>query len=231
MTTKAPELRRVTLPVEGMTCAACVSHVEGALREVSGVVSANVNLASEEATVEFDRDRASLTDLISAVDDSGYRTGLATITLNVGGMTCAACVIHVEHALRDVEGVLSVNVNLASEQAKVEYLPGLAALPDMRHAVSDSGYSVEGVAGDESSHDAERLARTREIAGLRRRTLVASGLGLLIFFGSFRELFPWVPSFLQNWYTLWALATPVQLWAGWQFYHGAWGDSSTAPPT
>ena len=93
----------------------------------------------------------------------------------------------------------------------------------MRHAVSDAGYSVEGVAGDEASHDAERLARTREIAGLRRRTLVASGLGVLIFIGSFRELFPWVPSFLQNWYTLWALATPVQLWAGWQFYHGAWG--------
>ncbi len=223
MTAKTSELRRVTLPVEGMTCAACVSHVEGALKEVAGVVSANVNLASEEATVEFDGDRASLNDLISAVDDSGYRTGLATITLNVGGMTCAACVVHVEHALRDVEGVLSANVNLASEQAKVEYLPGLAALPDMRHAVSDAGYSVEGVAGDEASHDAERLARTREIAGLRRRTLVASGLGVLIFLGSFRELFPWVPSFLQNWYTLWALATPVQLWAGWQFYHGAWG--------
>ena len=223
MTAKTTELRRVTLPVEGMTCAACVSHVEGALKDVVGVVSANVNLASEEATVEFDGGRASLNDLIGAVGDSGYRTGLATITLNVGGMTCAACVVHVEHALRDVEGVLSANVNLASEQAKVEYLPGLATLPDMRYAVSDAGYSVEGVAGDEASHDAERLARTREIAGLRRRTLVASALGLLIFLGSFRELFPWMPSFLQNWYTLWALATPVQLWAGWQFYLGAWG--------
>ena len=147
MTTKAPDLRKVVLPVEGMTCAACVSHVEGALKEVAGVVSASVNLATEEAAVEFDGGRASLTDLIGAVDDSGYRTGLASITLNVGGMTCASCVIHVEHALRDVEGVLAVNVNLASEQAAVEYLPGLAALPEMRHAVSDAGYSVEGVAG------------------------------------------------------------------------------------
>ena len=223
MTTKAPDLRKVVLPVEGMTCAACVSHVEGALKEVAGVVSASVNLATEEAAVEFDGGRASLTDLIGAVDDSGYRTGLASITLNVGGMTCASCVIHVEHALRDVEGVLAVNVNLASEQAAVEYLPGLAALPEMRHAVSDAGYSVDGVAGDEAGHDAERLARTREIARLRRRMLVASTLGVVIFLGSFRELFPWVPSFLQSWYTLWALATPVQLWAGWQFYQGAWG--------
>ena len=76
-------------------------------------------------TVEFDSDRASLKDLIGAVDDSGYKTGLASITLNVGGMTCASCVVHVEHALRDVDGVLSVNVNLASEQAAVEYLPGV----------------------------------------------------------------------------------------------------------
>ena len=223
MTAKAPYLRKVVLPVDGMTCAACVSHVEGALMDVSGVVSASVNLASEQATVEFDHDRASLTDLTSAVDGSGYKTGLANITLNVGGMTCASCVVHVERALRDVEGVLSANVNLASEQASVEYLPGMAALPDMRNAVSDAGYSVEGVAGDESSNDAERLARTRETKELARKVIVASGLGLVIFLGSFREWFPWMPSFLQSWYTLWALATPVQLWAGWQFYRGAWG--------
>ncbi len=222
MTTKAPELRKIVLPVEGMTCAACVSHVEGALKDVAGVVSASVNLASEQATVEFNGGSASIADLVGAVDDSGYRTGLASVTLNVGGMTCAACVVHVERALRDVEGVLSASVNLASEQASVEYLPGLAALPDMRDAVSDAGYSIEGVAGDESASDAERLARTREIAGLRRRTLVAAALGVVIFLGSFREWFPWMPSFLQNWYTLWALATPVQLWAGWQFYRGAW---------
>ncbi|MFH1559980.1 MAG: heavy metal translocating P-type ATPase [Chloroflexota bacterium] len=221
MSTKAP--RKIILPVEGMTCASCVSHVEGALKEVDGVLSANVNLATEQATVEFDDDKATISELIHAVDDSGYRAGLARITLNIGGMTCASCVVHVEHALKEVDGVLSANVNLATEQATVEYIPGLATLPDMKAMVDDAGYTVEGVAGDESTKDEERLARTREIKTLRQKLLLAAGVGIIIFLGSFKEWFPWMPSFLQNWYVLWALATPVQFWAGWQFYHGAWG--------
>ncbi|MDP6101680.1 MAG: heavy metal translocating P-type ATPase, partial [Dehalococcoidia bacterium] len=51
----------------------------------------------------------------------------------------------------------------------------------------------------------------------------ASLVGAVIFLGSFKEWFPWMPPVLQNWYVLWALATPVQFWAGYQFYHGAWG--------
>ncbi|MDA0987873.1 MAG: heavy metal translocating P-type ATPase [Chloroflexi bacterium] len=221
MSTKTP--KKIVLPVEGMTCASCVSHVEGALKEVSGVLSANVNLATEQATVEFDDDKATISELIHAVDDSGYKTGLAHITLNIGQMTCASCVVHVEHALKEVEGVLSANVNLATEQATVEYIPGIATLADMKATVDDAGYIVEGVAGDESTNDEERLSRTKEIKALRKKLLFASGFGAVIFLGSFKEWFPWMPSFLQNWYVLWALATPVQFWAGAQFYHGAWG--------
>ena len=221
MSTKTP--KKIVLPVEGMTCASCVSHVEGALKEVSGVLSASVNLATEQATVEFDDDKATISELIHAVDDSGYKAGLAHITLNIGQMTCASCVVHVEHALKEVEGVLSANVNLATEQATVEYIPGLATLVDMKATVDDAGYIVEGVAGDESTNDEERLSRTKEIKALRRKVLFASGFGAVIFLGSFKEWFPWMPSFLQNWYVLWALATPVQFWAGAQFYHGAWG--------
>ena len=221
MSTKAQ--KKIVLPVEGMTCASCVSHVEGALKEVEGVTQVTVNLATEQATVEFDDDKATIAELIEAVDDSGYKAGLARITLNIGGMTCASCVVHVEHALKEVEGVLSANVNLATEQATVEYIQGLATLPDMKATVDDAGYAVEGVAGDESTNDEERLARTKEIKALRQKVLLAAGTGAVIFLGSFKEWFPWMPSFLQNWYVLWALATPVQFWAGWQFYHGAWG--------
>jgi len=165
----------------------------------------------------------STVELKNAVDDSGDKADLAYITLNIGRMTCASCVVHVENALKEVEGVLSANVNLATEQATVEYIPGLATLPDMKAIVDDAGYIVEGVAGDDSSNDGERLARTKEIKTLRQKVLIAAGIGAVIFMGSFREWFPWMPSFLQNWYVLWALATPVQFWAGWQFYQGAWG--------
>ncbi len=48
-------------------------------------------------------------------------------------------------------------------------------------------------------------------------------MGLFVVLGSSRHWFPWIPSFLGNFYVLWALATPVQFWIGWQFYKGAWG--------
>ena len=223
MATKAEKEKKITLAVEGMTCASCVSHVEDALKDVAGVISAKVNLATEQATVEFDPDKATLLDLVEAVDVSGYKAGLAQISLNIGGMTCASCVSHVESALREVEGVISANVNLATERATVDYISGVATLADMRYMVDDSGYSVEGIAGEEDAADEERLARTKEIKTLRKKVLFASSVGAIIFLGSFKEWFPWMPGFLQNWYVLWALATPVQFWAGWQFYHTAWG--------
>ena len=92
------DLKSITLPVAGMTCAACVSHVGNALREVTGVTSAEVNLAMEQATVEFDPERATIPELIEAVDDAGYKAGVSRVTLNIGGMTCAACVSHVGNA-------------------------------------------------------------------------------------------------------------------------------------
>ena len=145
------------------------------------------------------------------------------ITLNIEGMHCASCIVHVENALTKLEGVASASVNLATEQATVEYLSDSLTLDDFRAAVSDAGYAVEDVAGEIAGGEQERLAHTREIKALRSKVLLAAGLGIVIFLGSFREWFPWMPSFLQNWYVLWALATPVQFWAGAQFYRGAWG--------
>ena len=221
MTTK--EQKHVTLPVEGMTCAACVHTVEEALKGVPGVVEATVNLATEQATVDYDEGKTSVAELAHAVAETGYKIAESKIDLIIGGMTCAACVSTVEGALRGIPGVGLANVNLATEQAHVEYLPTAVALQDLKDAVSSVGYSVEGVAGEDAgASDEERLARSREIKTLRRKVTVAAALGVLIFVGSMESLFPWVPSFWQNWYVLWALATPVQFWAGWQFYKTAW---------
>jgi len=65
-------LTTLTLPVEGMTCASCVLRVEKALKKVEGVNRASVNLATEQATIEFDPSKATMGQLASAVADSGY---------------------------------------------------------------------------------------------------------------------------------------------------------------
>src|SRR5579859_7631116 len=62
----------VRFPVDGMTCASCVNRIERYLRKVDGVVEANVNLATESASVRFDPARADLDTLRSAVEAAGY---------------------------------------------------------------------------------------------------------------------------------------------------------------
>src|SRR3990172_362267 len=72
MTAPSPAVDTVSFPVEGMTCASCVNRITRFLRKVDGVADANVNLASESATVAFDPTVVSLTDLASAVEAAGY---------------------------------------------------------------------------------------------------------------------------------------------------------------
>ena len=70
---------RVTLPVRGMHCAACVGKVERALTDVPGVDEASVNLATERATVAYDPARADVARLRAAVDAAGYELGEAPL--------------------------------------------------------------------------------------------------------------------------------------------------------
>ena len=133
-----------------MTCAACVGHVSDALEKVPGVEDVLVNLATENATLTLDGDAPPFQTLADAVQNAGYGVKTRKTSLSIGGMTCAACVSHVERALTGVEGVADASVNLATERASVEYVPGLAGVSDLRHAVEDSGYSITTIAGDES---------------------------------------------------------------------------------
>ena len=143
--------------------------------------------------------------------------------MNIGGMTCAACVHHVERALNGVSGVSRASVNLGVERATVEYAPGLAGLEDLRRAVEEAGYTVESQVDRERELD--RLSRVREIRDLRNRLLVAATGAILLILGAFRG-FPWVPGWMELGFypfVLWALATPVLFWAGAGFYRSGLG--------
>lgn len=65
-------MEKETLKIEGMTCAACSSRIERVLQKMDGVKSSSVNLASEEATVVFDKDHVDVQKLIEAVRKAGY---------------------------------------------------------------------------------------------------------------------------------------------------------------
>jgi Cu+-exporting ATPase len=138
-------------------------------------------------------------------------------------MNCASCVQKIEKALLQTRGVTKAVVNLATEKAKIEYIPSETSLEEIKKAVESSGHKVLEFSPSEEIEDPERLIREKEYKKLKIKFIVGLILGLFVFLGSSRHWFPWIPSFLGNFYVLWALATPVQFWIGWQFYKGAWG--------
>ena len=220
-----PKTVTLQVPIEGMTCASCSSRVQRGLSRLPGMADAAVNLATEKATVSYDPALLDQNAIIAAVHDIGYGVRLEKRTLHIGDMSCASCVARVEKALKATPGVTSVSVNFATETAAVEYLPGTVTQAALRAAVEGAGYVLrEPEAGSMvSAGDQAAEARRRELLVTRRKMIVSLGVGAFLMLLGF---FP--PSFLtqrQLWLVMFALATPVQFWAGRQFYRGAWASA------
>ena len=205
-----------SLPIEGMTCASCVSRVERALQKIPGVAEASVNLATEAASVRS-APGVGLADLRAAVEKAGYRVGESSLTLAIDGMTCASCVSRVEKALLRVPGVVRAEVNLATETATITAATRRIDEAALVAAVERAGY-VARPRHAESGADAGSAASRRAaewwpvaVAAVLSVPLVLPMIGLL--FGQH-----WM---LPGWVQL-ALATPVQFWLGARFYRAGW---------
>jgi copper ion binding protein len=118
-------MQKVQIKVKGMSCAACAARIEKGLNRVPGVGQAQVNLAMEQASVDYDPEKVKVTDLVEQIEKLGYSVDAEKVELKIGGMTCAACAARVEKGLSKLPGVESASVNLATETATVEYLAWL----------------------------------------------------------------------------------------------------------
>ena len=214
---------RADLPVLGMSCAACAATIERGLQDLPGVRAANVNFATTRATVLFDPALLDRSDLIETVRKTGYDVAVSSLDLQIQGISCASCVLRIEQAVQTLPGVVRASVNLALGKARVDYLATEVGPREIKKAIEAAGYRVietpEGAAGV----DAEKLLREKEYKSVRDMVIWGGLLAVLVFLGSMRRWFPWIPGFLQNNYVLWALASPVQFIMGARFYRGAWG--------
>ena len=210
--------------IEGMTCASCVARVEKAIRAVPGVASANVNLATEKATVAFS-DKPDPKAVIAAIDRAGYATREETLELQIEGMTCASCVTRIEKALEAVPGVSSAVVNLATEKAAVTLATGAVTRAGLEAAVRATGYEIVKAAETTKVDDGEDR-RAIEIRRLRNALAVAVTLTVPLFVMEMGSHY--VPA-IHNWimtnigmannlYIQFALATIVLFGPGLRFF-------------
>ncbi|TET01963.1 MAG: copper-translocating P-type ATPase [Hadesarchaea archaeon] len=206
--------KKTTIRISGMHCVSCAQSIEKALKGQKGVINANVNFATEKATVDYDETKVNLDQLGKTIRATGYTpVGIGEertreISLKITGMTCAACAAKVEKALSSLKGVKRASVNLATEKATVEYIPKIATLMDLRTAVQDAGYGV--------SEEEEVDKSLVEMQKARVRMFVGWGFTIPIVIWMIAEMIFGVVWPSREIYDLGLilLAVPVLFWAG-----------------
>ena len=208
------------LPITGMTCANCVSTVERNLKKVPGVLSAQVNLSSERAAVDFDPNLANLDAMLQRVRRAGYDVAAGEADLKLEKLDDINDAQRLERMLANLDGVIEAHVNLASERARVRYIPTIVSQADLRAAAKAAGFKVL-KEGDEAE-DAERQVRQAEISKQARLMWIGVALTAPLLVVSMARDFGLLPMAIamQPWleWLFFALATPVQFYVGLSYY-------------
>ncbi|MDD2359798.1 MAG: heavy metal translocating P-type ATPase [Syntrophaceticus schinkii] len=213
----------ITIPISGMNCAACSARVEKGLHTLPGVLSANVNLVMGKGTINYDPEQIEPRQMIERVKELGYKVLEEQQELLISGMSCAACSARVEKRLNSLPGVQKAAVNLTTNKASISFIPGIITVSEIEKAVKDLGYGVQ-KARDLSLSEAAQARQKEKNWQLTRFiiavlfTLPLAVMMISSHVGRHLMINPWVQL---------ALATPVQFFAGWPFYRGAYHSLKT----
>jgi P-type Cu+ transporter len=241
---------RLSIPVTGMTCAACASRVQRKLERADGVRDATVNFGTERATVVYDPSRLTAAELVGLVESAGYGARTEQVVLPVAGLEWAATAEPVERELRALRGVIRASVNLATAEARVELLPDAVTSADLAGAVERAGYGLVETVEIADPVERERVSREREFRTLLRKFWLAAAVGVVAMvlmmplmmepsamhgtdlldrlmmpvahwmMGVAPWLFQLDPGVLR--WALLVLTTPVIAWSGRHFFRGAY---------
>ena len=216
---------RITLKIVGMSCASCVTTIEGALSNLKGVSKAQVNFAAQKAQVEYDPAETNLQQIARAIGDVGYEVVPEELTLQVLGMRSAHCEGVVKQGVENLPGIVKIEPNSNTGIATISYHGGIVSAAEIKQTIRDLGYEVAEKLEGEAALDREREARQREIKRQGMWMLISWPLAFLIMLGTFRDYWilpQFVPEFMYNRVVLFLLTTPVVLGPGWQFFINSW---------
>jgi P-type Cu+ transporter len=179
--------------ITGMTCSACSAAVKRTVAKLGGVVSSDVNIATEKLDVTFDETKLTFDAIKAAVEDAGY--GIIPEQTNkkaellIEGMSCAACSAAVERVTKKLGGVASAQVNLTTNRGVFEYDPAKVKLSEIKAAIEKAGYTPRDIEG-EKSRDLEKERHEREIKSMRLRLLVAAVFSVPVLYIAMSHMFP-----------------------------------------
>lgn len=224
--------RKESFKIAGMSCAACAAKVEKQLNKLEGVKQANVNLAIEKATVEYDDTTIKSSKFEETIQKLGYEViheepeEQCRIDLSLNGMSCAACASKIEKKLNKLEGVTKATVNYATEKASIEFDSSNIKISNMIKTIEALGYGAEKV--ESLTKDREKELREKEVKNLKisliSSIILSSPLVLAMVVALLKLDIPalkGVFAMLHNEYFQLIIATPVQFIIGFRFYKHA----------
>jgi Cu2+-exporting ATPase len=206
----------LNIPLEGVDSEHCALIVDKGLNEVEGIVSHKVELNNQRAVISADNIVTVLPKAVNAIRSLGYDVSTVKKTFPVLNMSCASCAISSESMLKTQPGVVNVVVNYANATAQVEYIPTITNAHKLKEALQGIGYDLMIEETEEAKDELDALHQ-KNFEVLKRKTIASIAFTIpLVAIGMFFMNIPYAN------FIMWALATPVVLIFGRQFFINAW---------
>ncbi len=205
----------IIIPLKNTEAAPDALALSKALAALRGIRLQRVDAGGRQVFIEADDARDALPAAVNAIREAGGEVDTARKTFPITGMSCAGCAIGVERTLNAQPAMLKAGVNFAGATANLEYLAGTDA-EDFRKAVRSTCFDL---ITDESPEAADSLDALHTAHTRRLRRDAAGALAFAIPLALLSMFFMDVP--LAG-YAMWALATPVVIFFGRQFFVNAW---------
>jgi Cu+-exporting ATPase len=219
-------LSRIELPISGLPQKKPAPVLQATLSALDGVSKATVNSTTGRLWVEYDPQRVNLTKMAVAVKSAGFRLEGAQTRIGIENLRCASCVRFIENELKSTAGVLNASINIATQEATVDYLPEKTTLANLNTAIENWGYRPRLSNSDEPA-DKQEEAHAQEYRRLMNKFWFAAIVSAPVLLFAYPQYVPVIRDLSKEtirWaWILSAIATlPVLFYSGKDFFSGAW---------
>lgn len=252
--TQISDVYTTTVSIDGMTCGACTSAVEGGFKNRPGIVKFNISLLAGRAVISHKVTEITADQIVETIDDSGFDAKLLSsepegqqfqsssiVQLKIYGLTDATSATEIENLLREKDGIKSAVLSLATSRANIRYDPSTTGLRTIVETIENAGYNALVADSDDNNAQLESLAKTKEIQEWKRAFLTSLSFAIPVF--TISMLIPmFIPAldfgsiqiidglFLGD-IVAGALTFPVQFGIGKRFYISAYKSVKHGSPT
>ena len=219
-------LTRIELPVADLPFYKPVTALESGLRALEGVHQVTTNAGSGILQVEYDPQLVNIPQMVAVIRSAGFQPGGSNARIGIENLRCASCVKFIENELKSTEGVLSATVNIATQEASVDYLPQKATLAQLNAAIESWGYKPRPALTDVPV-DKQEEAHAREYGRLMRMFWFAAVVSVPVLLFAYPQYVPGIRDLSMEtirwaWILSAVFTLPVLFYSGYDFFTGAW---------